>query len=319
MAKSERIHEILCSVKDLAFELGKTPELKEIIESELASKHELYKLFGSHSALLQAAGLDPVKLKKIDNSIFNKNIEQHLDKYSQESDLIDPVKVSSKNWCVLSDLHYPFHHEKKLEQFFKRAELKKYDLWILNGDVRDMYSHAKFPRSHNIFTPKEENALGRKLNEQFWERAKKINPKARFFQTMGNHCVRPMKRILEEYPEAEDWLTEALKKEFSFEGVTTVFNPRDFILLNEEIAVFHGYKSKLGEHRDQHLMSCITGHTHRPGIVYRRMMNKIIFEANSGFMGNPAAKGLTYTSSKMNEWVNGFLEGDEFGPRFIAL
>jgi|GEM_PF-2442300 len=320
MSDENKKMQMLNELRDLASELKRAPTMNEYIKAYGHTRHFISIMFGGFSPLLQSLGLTPHKAKKIDDSIFEvKDIESHLNKYNQESDIIDPVKVSSNNWCVVSDVHYPFHHEKKLEEFFQRAEKKKYDLWILNGDVRDMYSHAKFPRSHNIFTPREENTLGRKLTEEFWARAKKINPKARLFLTMGNHSVRPMKRIMEEYPEAEDWIAEAMKREFSFDGVTTLFNSRDFILLNEEIAVFHGYKMKLGDHRDQHLMSCITGHTHRPGIVYRRMFNKIIFEANSGFMGNPAAKGLTYTSSKLTEWVNGFLEGDEFGPRFIAL
>jgi predicted phosphodiesterase len=306
-------------VRELAIELGRTPAWNEL--HKVVSKHHIYNLFGNQQTLIKAAGLEPAKhgSRKIDNTIFNVKIEDHLDKYTKESDVIEPIRVNSNNYCVISDIHWPFHHAKKMDLFFERAEKKKYDLVIINGDARDMYSHAAFPRSHNVFTPREENELARKLNQEFWNKIKKFNKNTVCIQTTGNHSVRPMKRILEEYPAAEDWIAEAMKREFTFEGVTTLFNPRDFVLLNDEIAVMHGYKSQLGAHRDQHLMSCIIGHTHRPGIVYRRMVNKIIFEANSGFMGNPAAKGLTYTSSKLTEWVNGILEGDKDGIRFIAL
>lgn len=318
MSNLDRIHQVYALVKQVALELNKNPNADDLQKVGI-SKYEIYTKFGSLSQLHQACGLEPGKRQKITNDIFRVDLESHLDKYTQESDKIEPLKIYSDNYAVISDIHWPFHHAQKMEHFFERAKHKKYDLVIINGDARDFYSHAKFPRSHNVFTPKEENALGRKLNEEFWNRIKDINPNAKCYQTMGNHSARPLKRIIEEYPEAEEWIADALKKEFTFEGVTTLYDPRDFLLLNDEIAVMHGYKSQLGAHRDQHLMSCITGHTHRPGVVYRRMFNKVIFEANSGFMGNPAAKGLTYTSSKMVEWVNGFLEGDEFGVRFIAL
>jgi predicted phosphodiesterase len=318
MADLVKQQELINKLRDLAIELNRTPYWHEV--TKVVSTTMIYKHFGSLPVLIQAAGLEPAKkAKKITNDIFNVNIEDHLDKYTQESDKIEPLKIYSDNYAVISDIHWPFHHAHKMEQFLERTKKKKYDLVIINGDARDFYSHTKFPRSHNIFTPKEENALGRKLNDDFWSKIKDINPDAKCYQTMGNHSARPLKRIIEEYPEAEEWIADALKKEFTFEGVTTLYDPRDFLLLNDEIAIMHGYKSQLGAHRDQHLMSCITGHTHRPGVVYRRMFNKIIFEANSGFMGNPAAKGLTYTSSKLTEWVNGFLEGDDLGIRFIAL
>jgi predicted phosphodiesterase len=314
-------HDMLQALLNLAQELGRTPTKVEY-EAAGNSDKQMRKEFGTYTAFLDAAGLEQLSRsnkKKIDNSIFNVDIEKHINRFTQESDKIDPIKAKTSNGAILSDIHWPFHHAEKMELFFKRMEKKKYDFVCINGDAVDFYSHATFPRSHNIFTPKEECDLARKLNEDFWKRVKKINPKAKCYQTLGNHSIRPIKRILESYPAAEDWIKEAMEKMFKFDGVTTLSSPRDFILLNDEIAIMHGYKSQLGAHRDQHLMSCIVGHTHRPGIVYRRMMNKVIVEANSGLMGNPAAKGLTYTASKLTEWVNGFLEIDDAGLRFIVL
>ncbi len=133
---------------------------------------------------------------------------------------------------------------------------------------------------------------------------------------MGNHDVRPLKRIMEAYPEAEDWVTEMMKKAFSFDGVETVMDQRQEFKIGN-ILIFHGYRSKLGEHRDYTHSNTINGHTHRGGVVFRNIGGQCLWELNSGLAGDPESKGLSYTSQKITDWTPGFGAVDKLGPRFI--
>jgi hypothetical protein len=182
-----------------------------------------------------------------------------------------------------------------------------------------MYSHAKFPRSHNQFTPRDEEQLSRKMNEDFWQDVKRASPRSKCIQMLGNHDARPLKRVLEVYPEAEDWIKERLQKMFTFDGVHTVFNPREEYYLNSNTILFHGYRSKLGEHRDFTLMNCINGHTHNPGVVFKKIRGASLWELNTGFAGDPQAKGLTYTPQKITQWTQGFGVINKYGPQFIQV
>jgi hypothetical protein len=44
-----------------------------------------------------------------------------------------------------------------------------------------------------------------------------------------------------------------------------------------------------------------------------------VYELNAGYLGDPHAKALSYTASKLIDWTHGFGFIDEFGPRFIQL
>jgi predicted phosphodiesterase len=307
-------HQLVVALKELAVELGRTPLRREFTAIH---GHQYNRSFGGWAAFIQAAGLDALREvpKKINNSVFNRGIESHLAQY-QPKPYAPPAPFPTA--MVISDIHWPFSSARVLAKFFARLALKRPKFVIINGDAWDMYSHSKYPRSHNIFTPREEQRLARQMNEEFWRKVQEISPDSICVQLMGNHDVRPMKKVLEEYPEAEDWVREKLEKLFTFDGVKTFFDPREEFFLNEVTAVFHGYRSKLGDHRDYTLINCINGHTHVGGVVYRQVRGELIFEANSGVSGDPLAKGLTYTPQKITHWTPGFLELDEEGPRFIA-
>jgi predicted phosphodiesterase len=302
-------------LRELALELGRTPSLMEFLHCSGKTKHWVWKHFGGFTPMALSIGLEiTTSGKKIDNTIFQvRNLEAFVAEQpkTQERIVAPPVKIAT-----ISDIHWPFHSERVVNKFYAFVEANQPDYVFINGDAWDMFSHGKFPRSHNIFTPREERDLSRKLNEEFWATIKKLAPKAKCVQMLGNHEMRPMKRILEEYPAAEDWLKKAIAEEFTFEGVETIFDPRQEYIIGN-IAIFHGYRSKLGDHRDYTAYNCIVGHTHRGGTVFRNIRNEVLWELNSGLAGDPLQKGLTYTPQKINEWTQGFGWVDENGPRFI--
>lgn len=267
---------------------------------------------------MQAAGLETYneRRKKITNEVFARPIQQHIENYQPRE-----ITIDRKPWpkiSTISDIHWPFSSQKVIDRFYQRVEEFQPAWVILNGDAWDMYSHSKFARSHNQFTPREEHSLAQSQNETFWQKITAIAPDATRVQMLGNHDLRPLKRVLENYPEAEDWIEEMVKKSFTFTGVKTVFDPREELMIGD-IAVFHGYRSQLGQHRDYTLFNCINGHSHSGGVAYRQIRGQVLWELNSGYAGDPEAKGLTYTPQKITHWTPGFGEVDSMGARFIPF
>jgi len=312
-------HDLLVRLKELASILGRTPSRDQFCKEVKNGKVLINKHFRSWALFIQASGLEPLsKPRRINNDVFKVAIEPHLEAYNKLKEPIPGLKANP-TYAVISDIHWPFSNQAVIEAFIAYVASNKPDWVIINGDAWDMYSHSKYPRSHNVFTPKEEQSLARTANEEFWARIKKASPNSKCIQMLGNHDIRPLKRVLETYPEAEDWIKEKLEQMFTFEGVKTYFDAREELQIAENILVFHGYRTQLGSHRDYTLFSCINGHTHVGGVVYRKIRGTTLFEANSGVAGDPQSKGLSYTPQKITHWTPGFLIGNQYGPQFIPV
>jgi predicted phosphodiesterase len=316
---NEATHRAIQVIKDLALELGRVPRKAEFV-AHFPGAEGVMRKCGGFMVLVKSAGLETYEERrkvKINNSIFEINPERHLDQYAPRE---EPRK--REPWpkiAVISDIHWPFANQRVLDAFYKFSEENQPEYVIINGDAWDQYSHAKFPRSHNIFLPKEEQALARKANEEFWVEIKKRVPGAKCYQLLGNHDVRPLKRVLENYPEAEHWIQKMMEELFSFEGVTTLHDAREELMLPGDICVHHGYRSKLGDARDYTRFNAIVGHTHVGGSVFRQVRGQVLWELNSGLAGDAEAKGLTYTSQRITNWTPGFGWVDHHGPRFISV
>lgn len=306
-------HGLVSQLKDLAIELGRTPSRDEF-DARFGAKRSYSVVFGSYSLMVQAAGLSSPRARKIDNSIFERNLDNHLESYKPR-DRKEPENLPTL--AIISDIHWPFCSQRVIDKFYKYVEENKPDYVVINGDAWDMYSHSKYPRSHNVFTPRDEQRLAREANELFWKEIKKRSAASKCFQLLGNHDVRPLRRILESYPEAEDWIEQKMRELFSYDGVTTIHDPREELKPDPHTLVFHGYRGKLGDHRDYTLMNCFNGHTHLGGAVYRNIRDMVLFECNSGYAGDPESKGLAYTTQKATKSTPGFAARDKWGARFI--
>lgn len=316
-------HEMVRTLKELAIELGRTPLLHEFCEKVPGGHYRLRKL-GGFAILCQMAGLSvqkngskPAKLKKPGNEVFEKDIEKHLDAYEAARKIV-LARPTQPTIASISDIHWPFHNQAVIDAFLAFILIMQPDYVILNGDAWDMYCHGKFPRSHNVFTPREEERLARQKNEEFWRRVREACPQTKCVQMLGNHDVRPLKRLIEAAPTLEDWVGDYFRKAFSFDGVETIFDARQEYVVGD-VMIFHGYRTGLGAHRDYTMRNCINGHTHRGGTVFRKIKDHVIWELNSGYAGDPNTKGLSYTAQKSVEWTPGFAVVDAHGPRFIPI
>ena len=314
MADELAMHEMLQKLKDLAIELGKTPTMFEAERVGL-TKHKIQRNFGGMVQFVSAAGLDPARAKKIDNTIFEKSIEKHIDQY-EPREKTPYIHIKPIHTIILGDTHFPFIHKDKIKAALDYIALKKPARVIQVGDLYDMLSHGKFPRSLNVYTPKEEMNEGRKGAQKMWEEVRRIAPKAELRQILGNHDIRPMKRIIEQYPEAE--LFFDFSKWFQFDGVQSHLDVREELIL-EGIAYIHGYRSKLGDHMEYMRRPVVCGHSHRGGVSVKNFGDATLWELNAGYLGDPESKALSYTAQKHNHWTHGLGEVDEWGARFIAL
>lgn len=312
--KDQKFHELVHQVKELAIELGKTPTQIDIEKHLGITRAELRTMCGGLTPLLEACGMKPTAGRKIDNTIFHKDIELHLVDYApKEKIAYHPVKYTKT--VILGDIHAPFTSAKlqKVIEFIRQFKPARV---IQVGDLYDMLSHGKFPRSMNVYTPLQEMSEGRKIVERMWKEIQKASPGVECHQILGNHDSRPMKRILEAYPEAELFID--FSRWFTFEGVTTHFDTRQELIL-DGIAYIHGYRSKLGEHMEFMRRPVICGHSHRAGLFLKNFGDATLFEMNVGYLGDPESKALSYTAQRHTHWTHAFGVIDENGPRIITL
>jgi predicted phosphodiesterase len=314
MDKEQTQHELICALKQLTGELGRVPSRDEFVK-KCGTRHKLINTFPTYTDLRLAAGYAPAP-NKITNAVFETNVERQVENHKP------PKRIEHKPYptiACISDLHWPFCDIRAIKKFIEFVADKKPEWVIINGDAWDMYSHSKFPRSHNLFTPREEQKLARKMNEDFWAEIKKASPESKCVQMLGNHDLRPLKKALEIYPAAEDWIEKAMQEAFTFSGVKTIYDPREELTLGEDILVFHGYRTQLGAHRDYTLFNCINAHSHVGGCVFKHLRGQTLWELNTGYAGDPTAKGLTYTPQKITQMTPGFGYVDSLGPRFIPV
>jgi predicted phosphodiesterase len=313
------IHEIVRLVKELNLDYGRPP-LRQELESANVSRHVIQT--HGFDKILAMAGLEPIsrkelgefKREKITNEIFKKSIYQQIQEHI-------PKKIESKEnpkiLCI-GDIHFPFVHKQALEKLYEFCKENKPDYIVQMGDSVDFYSHSKFPRSHNEFTPQEEENMAREMLSEMWSQLTLISPSAKKYQILGNHCARPLKRVLESAPTLEHWVQKYFKEYFTFDGVETIFDHREELEING-IVFTHGFLGQEGKHRDFYLKNTVIGHLHKGWVQYRRFHNQTFWELCAGFLGDPEAKGLTYTPSKASNYQLGFGYIDKYGPRFISL
>lgn len=330
-------HGCVSRLKKLAQELGHTPSRDELRANEPDLERAIRATFGAHAVAIKAAGLDSVRVNEKEKKraearqkkeelkkLFQACVEEQLKRHAKAKRQLKPVKLKpGYRILVLGDTHFPFVHQATLNAVYDYAERFVPTHIIQVGDLYDMLAQSKFPRSLNVYTPKDEMELGQRMAAEMWATLKGIAPKAQCFQLRGNHDVRPLKRILEGFPAGE--LFFSVDRYFEFDGVTDVRDAREELVFQlpggDLLAFHHGHASKLGQHRDHNLVSTVVGHTHKAGVVYKNMGfgRGTQFEANAGLIGDPESKALSHTQTKTTHWTLSFLDIDEYGPRVIAL
>jgi hypothetical protein len=166
--------------------------------------------------------------------------------------------------------------------------------------------------------PEEEETLAIKGAAEMWSILSKACPGAELIQIKGNHDIRPVKRTMESLPQLEHVVAKHLNVIMTFPGVRLIADHREELAFND-VLVMHGYFANLGAHRDYNVSNVIHGHTHKGGVLCRRIQGRTLWEMDCGFVGDSESKVFSYTPQKITSEIGGFGWLDEYGPRFIAL
>jgi len=320
MSDAPDSHALVAAYKELIVELGRLPTRNDCLCIP-GFRQRVDRFFNGSIAVLRAAcGVEETVYgaKRAKSDIFNRSIEQHIESYTPA-----PAALLSneafKKVLLLGDVHHPFAHWPTIEKACEFAKIHKPDIVVQGGDLYDHLSHNRFPKSMNIYMPKEEHELSRKHAEKMWDMVKAAVPDAKLYQLCGNHDLFILRRILEQMPSMEDWAKRIIKELMTFPGVETVEDIRESLILPGNVHVLHGYRTKLGEQRDFSLVNTVVFHSHKPGIVYRALSDgRFIWEMNAGYMGDEQSKGLSWTAQKLSGWIKCFGWIDEYGPRVVG-
>lgn len=321
MSSADLRHRLIAEVKQVASDLGKIPTREEFRARSALGEKAYRDLFGGYSLLLQAAGLSKQAPKFNSKEAFASPVEKPVSSghtIVPKSGTHDLKFGSSKNILILGDTHFPWADMDAICGVYAFIEKNpQIDTVIQMGDLYDMYSWAKFPRSHLLYNPKQEIEVAREMAGEMWAKIHSMLPKARLIQILGNHDIRPIKKCIEFAPELEPFLE--FKKFFQFPNVELVEDHRQPFELGG-VGFIHGFLGGLGAHARKFLRSIVCGHTHKGGVVTIPLANgTVLFECNAGYLGDPTSRPMSYTPTKMNEWTKGFAYLDEWGPRFIPL
>lgn len=201
--------------------------------------------------------------------------------------------------------------------FYAAIEREKPKVIIQLGDSYDMYAQSKFPRKHDLCTPKEEVSEARQFMEKFWENCRRLaGRQCRYIQILGNHDDRPSKRVQERYPEIASLL--GIDHLFKYPGVETVLDSRSELQIDGVIYT-HGHFTRHGQHASFYCRSVVHGHTHRGAVTFQKLHGRVIWELDCGHMADEGAEPLQYTPTKTTKWTLGYGIIDDLGPRFVPL
>lgn len=228
--------------------------------------------------------------------------------------------MSKQSLFILGDLHAPYHHPAALEQALKAIVIAQPTHIVQLGDLYDFYAFSRYPKSVNKDTPKLEVTKGREVTTRMWARISHAAPRSKRYQLLGNHDVRMRRRISERLPEVEGLLLDQAL--FEFPGVETMCSDRDALELTingEPLVVHHGFLGKLGDHISHFGRSVITGHSHRPGVVFFRDVRRTLWELNAGYLGDERQHVFKYGATNVTRWARAYGLVDSLGPRVVPL
>ena len=301
-------HEALQKLKELAADLGDIPTRTDARKAGI--DFLLVKHFGSFTIALQATGLKKQQTKS--KNILLGDIASHLkDRKNRTASL-----SKAKSVLIIGDTHFPFCHLESLQLVYALAEALQPDHIIQIGDLYDMFAHSSFPRSVLTWNAKEEMDIGRQQAASMWATLNKLVPNAFLHQIFGNHDMRPLKRVLQHYPEGEIFFE--FNKWYEFPNVSLQKDAREPVII-DGVLYEHGYSSRLGHHVMHNQNNTVVGHTHRGGVAYKKIQNKTMWELNAGYLGDYESKGLSYTQTKITQWTLGIGYVSELGPQFIPF
>jgi predicted phosphodiesterase len=322
MTKAELQHKVVSSIRAVAEEVGHVPGRNEFIAHPKGlTRAVVEQAFGLWTLAVNACGFEKAKpaekKSKVlkDPELSGESAKEIISSYHSRR----VYKLEGyKKILIIGDVHFPFCDEAALSMIYAMIEKEKPSHVVQIGDLMDMLAQSRFPRSLNLMTPRVEMQMAREQSVEMWAKIKAIVPKAKLVQILGNHCVRPLKQVIEKWPEGEDLVSGAFKDLYTFDGVITIFDSREEFYI-DDIAFIHGYRSKAGDHSKYMRCNVVTGHSHRGSTFFHQVNGVTKWELNAGYIADPFSAALSYRAQRMHDWTAGCGVIDEYGPRFVPF
>jgi hypothetical protein len=220
---------------------------------------------------------------------------------------------------ILGDIHFPWHNLHALTLALRVVYELQPDNVVQIGDLYDLYSFSKYPRSLNLMTPEAELLAGRAAAEEMWKAVHKASPASKCWQLWGNHDSRVQRRTLEKLPVMETFVAMRMRDLMTFEGVTTTDSQNKELIL-DGIHYIHGHLSKVGDHVRETRVCTVAGDLHVGGSHYIGYEGSVHWELRVGWLGDWRAPVYSYHGRKRaHKTTLGVGVVDAFGPRFIEF
>jgi predicted phosphodiesterase len=217
----------------------------------------------------------------------------------------------------LSDTHFPHVNKESLKKTLKLVKKYKPTHVIQCGDLLDMYSFSRYEKDANFTSPDSELQQGLEMARKMWADIRKIVPRAKCIQLIGNHEDRLNKTIARKAPELAN-LCKSIQDLYNFKGVQVLKSSKQHIEIDGVIYT-HGHYTKLGDHAKFYRKSCVHGHSHRVGLYYEQTVDGLIWEMDCGYLADKDALPLQYTQSKFSKWVMAVGLIDQGQPQLITV
>lgn len=212
---------------------------------------------------------------------------------------------------VIGDTHFPFQDNKALAKVLALIKSEKPTHIVQIGDLLDQYVFSKYTKTLKI-DPETEIKEGLRLAGLMWGVARKLAPKAKLIQILGNHDLRLNKRIRDRFPELESFFGH--KDLYKFTNVKVLSTDRDYIEIDGVIYT-HGYLSKSLDHAIHFGKPVVHGHRHRPAIETKGSL----WSMDVGFLADASSLPLSYTPSTKSSWTHACGVVEAGSPRLILL
>lgn len=137
-----------------------------------------------------------------DNTLFQetKKSTNPFNLPESYADSFEPYKISQERTLIISDLHFPYQHNKAIEQALLFGLQKKVTCILINGDLIDFATISRHEKDFRARSVYEEFEAVR----QFLFELRKAFPKAKIVFKEGNHDERWEKWLYVKAPEIFD-------------------------------------------------------------------------------------------------------------------
>lgn len=112
----------------------------------------------------------------------------------------EPFEIKQSKTLLISDLHFPYQHNKAIELALDYGKKKNVNCILINGDVIDFATISKHENDWRNRSVYEEFEAVR----QFLRELRKAFPKVKIVLKLGNHCERWEKWLFLKAPEIFD-------------------------------------------------------------------------------------------------------------------